>query len=196
MNEFLTGILVIITGVYAWLTCRIAKANEQVLSVMRSQTVDINRPYIIVRPVTIPGDQIIYLRVSNTGRTAARNVRLAIDRDFYQFAQKEDDHNLRTLNVFRNQVDCFPPGMELNYYLGTGPGIFGQNHPPELSPVVFNVTATYSFLDQTVQETTTVDLRPYLKTVDSDPLGSRLEELIKVMEKLNDTLGKRAGGIG
>ena len=48
MIEVLTTLLVVITGFYAWATCRILRANEQVVSVMQEQSEAINRPYIAV----------------------------------------------------------------------------------------------------------------------------------------------------
>jgi hypothetical protein len=193
MTEVLMGLLVLITAVYACVTFRIAKANEQVVRAMESQGIEANRPYICITPFAKPGDQILYLRISNTGKTAATKVRLRIDRDFFQFAVRDDKYNLATLNVFKNEIDTFPPGMELNFYLGTGPTLFADKEASDISPLMFVVTASYSFFGKTVEESTTVDLCPYLRTVDSDPLIHEIKELVKVLENVKDSLRQRAG---
>mgnify|MGYP006883554693 CR=1 FL=1 len=192
-NEFnalnvLTGLLVLVTAYYAYVTARIAKTNEKVFHAMELQNIEMNRPYISIFPFVKPGDPIIYLRISNTGKTAATNVKMKIDRDFYKFAKKDDTNNLAALNVFKNEICSFPPGMELDFYLGTGPDIFSVNIVPPVNPMFFIVTATYSFFGKVVEEATTVDLRPYLNTVESDPLLHEIKELVKTLEKVKDAL--------
>ena len=44
MLEVLTGILVIITGSYAWATYKILRANEKVVEEMKEQSEAIMRP--------------------------------------------------------------------------------------------------------------------------------------------------------
>ncbi len=83
MIEFLTAALVFITAFYAYLTHRIAKANRQVVQVMREQSEALTRPYVTVAAVAQPGSPALYLRISNTGKTAAEQLRLELDRDFY-----------------------------------------------------------------------------------------------------------------
>lgn len=74
MIELLTGILVIITGFYGWATFRILKANENVVSIMQEQSEAISRPYITVSTLLGPEGEAIYLKISNTGKTAAKKI--------------------------------------------------------------------------------------------------------------------------
>ena len=76
--EVLTGLLVIITGFYAWVTYKMLTALQQ-------QAEAVTRPYLTINVFSEPKDVLFYLRIANTGRTGASNVRLTLDRDFYQF---------------------------------------------------------------------------------------------------------------
>ena len=46
--EVLTGILTLITGIYAYLTFRMAKASEESVKAVRQQSEDALRPYISI----------------------------------------------------------------------------------------------------------------------------------------------------
>jgi len=74
--EVLTGILVLITGFYAWVTYRIMDVNRATLLTMLQQAEALARPYVSVRVFTEPNNPVFYLRIANTGRTAANNARL------------------------------------------------------------------------------------------------------------------------
>ena len=47
-TDWLTLALVVITGLYAWATFRILRANEAVVAAMKEQTETQLRPYLIV----------------------------------------------------------------------------------------------------------------------------------------------------
>ena len=76
--EVLTGLLVVITGFYACVTYKMLTALQQ-------QAEAVTRPYLTINVFSEPKDVFFYLRIANTGRTGASNVRLILDRDFYQF---------------------------------------------------------------------------------------------------------------
>jgi len=95
--EYLTAILAFITAIYAYLTHRMAKASEASVEAMRDQSEAMLRPYIIAVLFIRPHTPFLYLRVKNTGRMGAQNLRLTLDRDFFQFGEKDGaDKNLRT----------------------------------------------------------------------------------------------------
>ena len=79
MIEFLTALLVIITSFYALVTYRIQKANERVVEAMREESENIYRPYVTATPFVEPSNKIFYLRIVNLGKTAATDLRLAIE---------------------------------------------------------------------------------------------------------------------
>ncbi len=68
MIAFLTGLLVLITGFYAWATYRILKANELVVEAMREQSEATYRPYVTAGVYLEPDNPIFYLRIANTGK--------------------------------------------------------------------------------------------------------------------------------
>lgn len=186
--EYLTAILVFVTAIYAYLTLRMAKASEASVEAVREQSEAMLRPYITVAPFIRPHTTFLYLRVSNTGRTGAQNVRLTLDRDFFQFGEKNNPaKNLRTMTAFSAPIDGFPPGVELIFALAQGWVIFGGDGKPDVCPVQFNVTATYEFLGKRVEEVNRVDLRPYPSTEgERNPVVEELERIRQVMEKKSD----------
>jgi hypothetical protein len=183
--EYLTAILVFITAIYAYLTYRMAKASEASVEAVRDQSEAMLRPYITTAPFIRPHTPFLYLRVKNTGRIGAKNLRLTLDRDFFQFGEKDRaDMNLRTMSAFSTPIDSFPPGAELIFALGQGWVLFGESTQPDASPTQFNVTATYEFLGKRVEEANQIDLRPYIGTEgERDPVVEELERIRKVMEE-------------
>ena len=182
--EYLTAILAFITAIYAYLTHRMAKSSEASVEAMREQSEAMLRPYITVATFIRPNTPFLYLRVSNTGRMGAQNLRLSIDHDFFQFGEKDRaEKNLRTMSAFSTAIDSFPPGTELIFALGQGWVIFGENAQPDVCPTQFNVTATYEFLEKEATEVNRIDLRPYIGTEgEHDPIVEELERIRKVME--------------
>ena len=193
--EVLTGLLVVITAFYAWVTFRILKANESVVSAMQAQNEALSRPYVNVRAFTEADNPILFLEILNTGKTAANHLRLSINKDFYQFGDRRPECNLANFNAFKHSIDCFPPDSRLAFYLAQATVLFGDKADQEATPVVFDVTAEYSFSGKTTKEVTTVDLRQFLQTrADSPRLIGFLKDIQKALEKIEkaiETLGKK-----
>ena len=184
--DVLTAILAFITGIYAWSTNRMAKAADASLQAVLTQSEAMSRPYVTVSPWIRPKALFFYLRISNTGRTAATNLRLTIDRDFYQWGSvSRSDGNLRTKTAFTQPIDSFAPGAELLFGLGQGPVLFGPDAKPDVTPVQFTVTATYEYFGKSVVEVSKIDLRPYLGT-EGEP-----DPLIDELERIRDVIGKK-----
>jgi hypothetical protein len=192
--DVLTGLLVLITGFYAWATFRILRANEKVVTVMNKQSDALTRPYIDIRSFIIPDNITIFLEIKNSGKTAANNLRLELDRDFYQWGEKKDDSNLANLTAFKQVIQCFPPNTVLTFYLGHGPSLFGERSDPTTTPRVFSIRASYSYADKVVQETTTIDLNKYLNTaLPPDATVSELKKIREEIGKLDNTIQKLEG---
>jgi hypothetical protein len=183
--EVLTALLVAITGFYAWATFRILRANEQVVSVMQEQSEAINRPYIAVSTFLMPRSVMIYLKIENIGKTAAHDLHLTLDRDFYKFGRSGTENNLATFSAFTQPIKTFPPGAQLVFPLAQAFVVFDEEANSEATPRVFNINATYSYLHRTVFDTTTIDLNPYLKSQpDPDPILDRLDAMVKSLETM------------
>lgn len=183
--EILTGILVLVTMGYAYLTYRLAQASEASVVAMQNQSEALLRPYIAVATFIRPHTPYLYMRVKNIGKTGAQNLQLTLDRDFFQFGHKDrSEKNLRLMSAFSNPIDSFPPGAELIFALGPGWEFFGENERPDICPTQFNITAIYEYLGKKVKEEHRIDLRPYLGTEgELDPVVEELEKIRKIMEK-------------
>ena len=164
MIEILTALLVVITGFYAWATFRILRANEAVVQVMKDQLEAQSRPYVHPSLFVVSGTNIFGLRVKNTGKTAANNLCLSIDKDFFLFANKTDGQNLRNMNAFTQSIASFPPDAEIEFWLAQGPDIFAENADQAAVPQTFAIRAEYAFSGKAVSENTSLDFRPYLNT--------------------------------
>jgi hypothetical protein len=191
----LTFVLVAVTIVYAWSTYRIQKANESIVALTKQQLENALRPYISVGVFVIPNSLVFKLCIVNTGRTAAKNLSLSLDRSFCQFADPKRD--LLSLRAFKESVDSFPPGAELSFLLATSIILFGPSAAASLTPPTFSITASYDFGAGRVVETTAIDLRPYLDSgMPIDPLISELHECRTVLEGIRQEMRDANGARG
>jgi len=184
MIETLTAILVIITGLYAWFTFKILKANERLVEQMRNQQEATYRPYISISPTLFAENPIVFLKIKNSGLTAAQNLRLSLDKDFYQFGERKEESNLRSFTAFKEPIDSFVPGAEMLFYLAQSFVIFGEKSDQNLTPSIFTITAEYEYQNKKVTENTAIDLRPYLRSaLPHDPMVNQLQKLRETIEK-------------
>ena len=183
--ETLTGILVVVTAIYAFFTLRILNANNNAVKAMNRQSEAFTRPYLTVAPFIPPRTHMIFLRISNTGRTSAEKLQLHMDRDFYQYGDGNDsDRNLARMNAFSQPIETFPPGAELIFGLVPGPVLFGEAYNPAVTPTTFVVSASYSHAGKLFSESTTVDLSAYRASMSPpDPMIDQLEGIRKALER-------------
>ena len=136
------------------------RANERTVAVMNEQIDALTRPYVTMGLMIVPNSHIFYLRIANTGKTGANNVRLFMDRDFFQYG-RQPGTNLREVSAFTEPIQQLTPGQEIVFGLAMGPQLVGDKLNPTLTPPVFSIKATYSYADRIVNEETTIDVRPY-----------------------------------
>lgn len=135
------------------------------------------RPYIVTAAFARTGTTLLLLEVQNTGKSPAEKLRLQLDKDFYQHAEKREDQNLAKLPAFTQTIECLAPGVKLQFVLGVGHKVLGEG-VEDLCPKVFGVQAAYSFAGAAYTEATTVDLRPLMRSaVIHDPVAEELEKL-------------------
>jgi hypothetical protein len=183
--EILTVALVGITGFYAWATYRILQANESVVEVMHQQSEAVTRPYVCVSPFLEPDNPIFYLRVSNTGKTAALKLRLTIDKSYFKFGEKAGEKDLATYPAFNQIIDAFPPGAEIVFSLAQSFKIFAEGADREILPTSFIVTAEYSYGNKIVKEDNIIDLRPYFKaSTPQDAYVRKLKDISNALDKV------------
>lgn len=184
MIELLTAILVIITGFYAWVTFKMLKANENVLIEMKKQRDDLFRPYIDISIAMFPDNPIFYLKVVNSGKTAAKQLKLSLDKDFYKVGEQKEGNNIREYNIFKNTIDSLSPNTVILLMLAQGFVVFGENSSESITPKTFTVTATYEVNNNVVTEKTEIDLHPFLGCIlPHDPIVSKLKDIKEVIEK-------------
>lgn len=185
--EILTAVLALITGLYVLFSFFILLANRKAVAIMKQQVETIQRPYITIR--TSSDSNMIQLIVSNTGKSAASKLRLEVDRNFYRYGNKKEDKNLNNLFVFKEEIEGFPPGLTLKFTLVEGFKIFGPQFNAELTPLVFNIKATYYYLNKKFIENTPIDLRSYDQSlIITDPIASQIKRIYNHLKIINSTV--------
>lgn len=162
-----------------WLTLQVLKANRAAVDVMRAQLDATTRPYILVSPSVRTMTTLLQLTVTNTGSSAAEDLQLTLDRDYFFNAEEGAANNLRNYPAFSQRMDSFPPKAELVFALGIGHKVMDS----ELCPQQFTVTATYAWAGQRCTESTRIDLKPYGQSGKPiDVVAERLDKLIEVVK--------------
>ncbi len=191
-TDWLTLALVLITAFYAYATLKILRANEAMVSTMRDQQNAAMRPYILVSTSVRTGTQLLYLSIKNVGKTAALELKLSLDKNFYQLGEKREERNISNSAAFSRVIDSLPPDGQLVFLLGNGPTLYGGSNTDEISPLLFQVTAKYKSGIDAICETSIVDLRPYINTdVPHNPIVEELEKLRQEFTKLSKALEKK-----
>jgi hypothetical protein len=192
-SEWLTLANVLLTAVFAGLTFFILRANRAAVAAMRDQMADQNRPFVAVTVHVRMGTPVIQLLVKNVGRSPAQNLRLHLDRDFFQFGEQGEGRNLAKQSAFSQPIDCLPPMSELLFDLGMGFKIFENGADPKICPHTFEVSAEYEHGKNKYSEKIHVDLRPYMGTsVPHHPVVEELERVRKSVDKLSSTVKQSA----
>ncbi|EKM6405990.1 hypothetical protein ACSO6A_002748 [Pseudomonas aeruginosa] len=194
--EWLSLANVLLTATFAFLTFLILRANRAAVAAMRDQMADQNRPYVHVSVQVRLGTPVLQLLVRNVGRSPAENLRLHIDRDFYQFGERSKARNLAEQSAFTKPIDCLPPMSELLFDLGMGFKIFAADADPAVCPPPFVVSAEYGHGKSTYSEKTHVDLRPYMGTsVPHHPVVEELQRVRKSIDKLSGAAKQAAAAL-
>lgn len=180
----LTLALVLITRVYA-------KHTKRMVEEMKAQAEALTRPYVTVGTFVPRHQPVLYLRIENTGRTAAENLRLSVDRDFWQYGRKDTGRNLKDFVAFNEPIGSLAPGAKFVFALGPAAVVLGDDADDEVTPTKFTITANYVAGTREVEEATMVDLAPYLHTqAEPDALTDHLKTATKSLEKVSQSLQK------
>jgi hypothetical protein len=179
LPEWLTLANVLLTAMFAGLTFFILRANRAAVGAMREQMADQNRPFVAVTVQVRMGTPVIQLLIRNVGRSPAQNLRLRLDRDFFQFGEQAESRNLAKQSAFSQSIDCLPPMSELLFDLGMGFEIFASGADPTICPHTFEVSAEYEYGKNKYSEKTHVDLQPLYRhqRAASHPVVEELERV-------------------
>jgi hypothetical protein len=143
------------------------------------------RPYVTISPFVRPHTTVLYLRIENSGKTAAEDLHLSMDKDFFQFGEaKQPARNLRAMKAFVEPIKSLPPGGKLIFALGQGFIILAETADQAAVPTQFAVTAAYHFGVKKISEVNHVDLRPFVGSEgERDPLVDELEKIRELLER-------------
>lgn len=182
-TNWLTLALVVITALYCFFTHRIVEKNDQMVAQMKAQYESFIVPAITVA-IQLKHRVIVCLKVKNYGRSSATNLRLTLDRDFYQFGEVDERHNVRTFPAFQQVIPSFSPGEELFFMLSQGFNLGQVLEGRDVTPYEFAVEAQFEFGGRTFLQLHNVDLHPYLQSAqDRDEALEELEKIRKALEK-------------
>ena len=190
-TDWFTLTLVLVTAFYAYATFKILRANEAMVKTMRDQQNAAMRPYIIISVNVRMGTQLLYLSIKNVGMTAAIDLRLSMDKNFYQLGEKREERNIANSVAFSQTINSLPPDGQFLFLLGNGTTLYSESNSEGLSPLLFTITANYRSTTDSYTETSVVDLRPYINTdAPYDPVVEELRSLRQEVTKLVKFLEK------
>ena len=175
VNAVLAAILVVITGVYAYLTRR------QVLESKELREMTIRPALVVTAEIDETHINLINFRVENIGGGAARNIRLRTSRE----VMRGNNRSLNELGLFKRGIPLLSPGRNIETFLGSAFELL-QQEPLE-------VTAEYEdATGRKIEETFLVDFAAFenLSRVGEAPLHT----IAKSIEKLQKSIGNLSSG--
>lgn len=186
--EILTSLLVIITGIYAFLTHRILQANRASVALMTSQIESSTRPYVVVS-LSRERAGFYSFEVSNLGRSSARQLHLTCDPeikpvgaagDVVQFGKPTD-----ATGLFRHPITYLAPGQTVRALFGHYSGI--RDSYPDLT---FKITLRYEGTGKSYEEMAELSLKPTDETshLAEYDIGQEIHEIRKAIEKIRDKI--------
>ena len=179
---YLTAALVAVTSVYVYLTYRMAKASETASRLMKEQSDAITRPYVSISLVKRHNNPHIFLRIENTGQTTARDMTLRFGPEVEGVQNIEEIKKIKGSYLFTKTLASFPPHSPVYFLLGFGSSLSCNKESAANIPL--SVAAKYSYGDQTVNETSWLDVNQYEDSaLDTNPIVSALGHIKEVIEK-------------
>lgn len=176
-------ILVIVTGLYVFLTWRIAQSNSRSLTQMNEQFQETIRPFVIPI-IKIRNSVFLSIEIENMGKSPATNLELSLDKDFFQFAEDSQDRNIRRFEAFNQVIQIFAPGEKLRFDLAQGFNIDVVKDGRNLTPKHFSISATYESNGRKYADTFHIDVGPYMHTHTRKTASENLEIIAKHLEKI------------
>ena len=181
ITAFSTVVLAVITLYYAIVTNSILKQNKE----LNDSTF---RPYVFIQPYFERGSTLVFLKISNLGKTTAKDLSIIPVTDFYIFNKKEK--NINNLLIFNKTIKDFPPSSEVMIHLENCITLFSDEsiNPREL---VFDIRYSSSYGETQYTERVSVSLDYYKETpLGSESIEKKLENIKKVLENIKDKLNK------
>lgn len=147
--------LLLVTGIYAWLTYKLVQASEQ-------QAWEISRPRVVVALQSNQGGQFLLLHIENTGLTGAENLRLSVDRPVRQ--QFGANNDITAAPIFQDGLKLFQPRLPIRLGLGVAHAYLNEGVDRNQHPLSFTVTAEYSGAGRRLQEVFPIEVEAQLSS--------------------------------
>ena len=185
MIEFLTSLLVIITGVYAFLTFRILQANRNSVAAMNAQIDAATRPYVHF-DLELRGP-LVEASLRNTGITAGRDITVTTTPPLRVTIQNES----RPSRLTSGSLALLSPGRELREFIGR------IEHVRPLSESLA-FTASVAYTDMSGRRYTdefAVDLRGLFEMphIDNPETGRELRKIGETLKEIQRSISERGG---
>lgn len=148
LTTITTIILVIITGIYAWLTYRLSKTAER-------QLAESTRPNVLVSLETSQGGQLLELCLSNVGLCRAERVEARLDKQVY--SQISINETVNSAGIFSKTIPFMPSGQKIRVALGTTAYVW-QNTDRIKHPLSFSVSVKYYNAEKCYEDSFDFDL--------------------------------------
>ena len=188
----ITLVYVIATILICWFTCRSAKAMQEQTKELQRQFDETNRPNIDVT-LHIAGDRAC-LKIENTGKKLAKNLRININDNFINFAkglregipmENQTFHwDAASESLVKLNDSVFSIGVEQRWFVYMFPVLdfqkFGESNVPLLE-----IDISYEDNRQTYSEHATIDFTQYGWVM---PYDSSLADINRHLQKISDTL--------
>ena len=181
-TDYLTFGLLIVTGVYVWLTYQISSSNKRTVDAINRQIEAQTRPILTVN-IGIRSRVLTYISIRNCGSSVAEQVKLRIDRAFFQFAELSAERDISQFHIFNDTIATFAPGDTYEIDLAQGFNINKEVNGANITPDNFKLTAEYWFGEKQYREEFDIDLKPYFSTRAPYTIQEEIAELRKLLEK-------------
>jgi hypothetical protein len=140
--------LLVVTGIYAWLTFRMVRASE-------SQIRELGRPRIIVH-VSPRESSFLTICIENTGLSTAEKIDIRLNQPVYQY-MGYTGQNLQEYPAFSETLPSLPPRGLLRFALGTQ--YLTADLDRDKHPYYFVATASYEFSGQKITENFEINVK-------------------------------------
>jgi hypothetical protein len=154
-----TFALLIVTGVYAYLTHKIARATEE-------NSWQVNRAIVSAR-LNVSQGALLGIVFENLGKTPAKDLKITIDLPVFQIIN--DCKDISEVPMIKNGLESFPPKFPVEIYLGTTFEWLNKEADRERFPSMFRITTTYRTFNKTINETVTIDVINQLDSMGIQP---------------------------
>jgi hypothetical protein len=188
LNDYTGALMVLLTATYVFFTGAMVVASLKSIKAARDQSWWTSRAYVVLRLV-FREQMVLAFEVTNEGKTPARMLKLTLDRDIFEFGER--DKRVNDFPMFSTPIAAFPAGSKCSFSLWLGTVKLGG----DLYPAQFTVTATYESLGRSVTEETALSAEVF-REFPPLTVEESLHKVTKDMNEVKETLKKMCWQVG